>query len=165
MNRTKQKYAWLYARRVLFLTVLLLLLTGILPVLVAISPYSAGWDVWLVAWLLPTFVFIDGCVHLLRIVGFYRSISRQEQRYHTVFNDNGAVRLNRNKMVYLSGHWLIFAGQVAVYREHIWRVTHYEKCSKGSLRYYVRIQTQDGRQYRFRLADEKDWRKIRSWAG
>ena len=96
-----------------------------------------------------------------RTVRFKKMITRQEKEYATDFNDLNAVRID--DLVYQNVSWLVIAGKVAIYKEHIRNASY--KVVRGNMgsSAIVTLFTADGRRYRIWCRSVSGAVKIRKW--
>lgn len=121
----------------------------------AFSPYFAFWVY------VPALIWL--LADVLLTIRFKRIIRYQEQLLGVEFNDTNANPLYPGSNTFLSDDWLIFAGKSAFHRQYIKRITINPKNTNIGLDYWLKIYTNDGKEYKRHIDSQTNTKKIQIW--
>lgn len=100
-------------------------------------------------------------ISLFPTIRFHRMIEEQEKQYGILFSDDGIEHLETT--LYLSNHWLIWAGSSAFYREHILSIRVRAEHGQSGTSNRVIVTTKDGKRYCIWCLHSSSIKEIKSW--
>ena len=100
-------------------------------------------------------------ISLFPTIRFRRMIEEQEEQYGILFSDDGVKHLETT--LYLSNHWLIWAGSSAFYREHILSIRYRTERGASGSSNRVLITTSDNKKYTIWCLNSSNIRRIKAW--
>lgn len=116
-------------------------------ILVSFSPF-----------VLAAFVVAAASLYTIR---FKKMIEKQEKMYGIQFPGTNAEHLETT--LYLSDHWLIWAGSSAFYKKHILSIRSVRRFGQAGASNKVTIKTVDNKKYTIWCLSASNIKKIRDW--
>ena len=155
-----EKYTKIYLKRNITLALICATIVFIPLLIVSLIYDVLSYD--LIAAFMPfPFAFICVLISFLPIIRFRKMIRQQEVLYDTVFSDTDADHLETT--LYLSKNWLIWAGNCAVYKNHIQSIEYKLETGRVGSSNKVTITTVDDKRYIFWCLNTTNIKKIKTW--
>jgi len=109
------------------------------------------------------FILATICVAVasLYTIRFKKLIAAQEQIYHIPFKDDNVKHLETT--LYLSDHWLIWAGSCAFYKQHIKSISSSRRFGGAGSSNRVTIKTNDDKKYTVWCLSASNVKKLKEW--
>jgi len=155
-----EKYTKIYLKRNITLALICATIVFIPLLIVSLIYDVLSYD--LIAAFMPfPIAFICVFISFLPIIRFRKMIRQQESLYDTVFSDTDADHLETT--LYLSKNWLIWAGNCAVYKNHIQSIEYKLETGRVGSSNKVTITTVDDKRYIFWCLNTTNIKKIKTW--